>query len=509
MLSRAGMARLCSSSVPQPDSSTAPRPSIAASTRRLAPGRGFRRDRTPAGRPSGTTGSLSLERHSTLVTLSESRPDPAGGWPCRFGRVSTGPDAAGTAPQAVWDAASAEALHPAARETLLAALDKGYADPRRLHGAGSVGAAAAGQRPRGGRVLPRRASRRGVLHRQRDRGRAPRACWGCTAAGPATAAHRPHRRRALLGRPRRRLGRRPRRGGPRRPGGSGRRRRTSPRRWRAHPSRSRWWPCRAPTTRWARSSRSTAVADAVPDVPLFVAAGASAGRLPLPRGLGGRRGVRPQVGRPRRASGVLLVRKGARWRNRVPRRRPGRRAGRGLRERPRRAGRRRRPARGGRGARRGEPAPHAPHRPDPRRGGAAAGRRGGGRPGGPAPPPADLLLPVRRRGGPGDRAGPPRLRHRQRVRLHGLDPDPEPRAGGDGRPHPRQRPAVPPVADRGVTADGHRGRRRPFPGRAAGGAGRAAWQAGSDERGGARLPGAAVPAAGDRAGPAPLRRRRR
>ncbi len=32
------------------------------------------------------------------------------------------------------DAASGEALHPAARETFLAALDRGYADPRRLHG---------------------------------------------------------------------------------------------------------------------------------------------------------------------------------------------------------------------------------------------------------------------------------------------------------------------------------------------------------------------------------------
>lgn len=32
------------------------------------------------------------------------------------------------------DSASSEPLHPAARETLLAALDAGYADPRRLHG---------------------------------------------------------------------------------------------------------------------------------------------------------------------------------------------------------------------------------------------------------------------------------------------------------------------------------------------------------------------------------------
>ena len=34
------------------------------------------------------------------------------------------------------DAASSEPLHPAARDTLLAALERGYADPRRLHGPG-------------------------------------------------------------------------------------------------------------------------------------------------------------------------------------------------------------------------------------------------------------------------------------------------------------------------------------------------------------------------------------
>lgn len=34
------------------------------------------------------------------------------------------------------DAAGSEALHPAARDTLQAALDRGYADPRRLHGPG-------------------------------------------------------------------------------------------------------------------------------------------------------------------------------------------------------------------------------------------------------------------------------------------------------------------------------------------------------------------------------------
>jgi cysteine desulfurase len=40
-----------------------------------------------------------------------------------------------TATAGYLDAASSEPLHPAAREAFLAALDKGYADPRRLHGA--------------------------------------------------------------------------------------------------------------------------------------------------------------------------------------------------------------------------------------------------------------------------------------------------------------------------------------------------------------------------------------
>ena len=39
-------------------------------------------------------------------------------------------------PEVYLDSASSARLHPAARETLLAALERGYADPRRLHGAG-------------------------------------------------------------------------------------------------------------------------------------------------------------------------------------------------------------------------------------------------------------------------------------------------------------------------------------------------------------------------------------
>lgn len=39
-------------------------------------------------------------------------------------------------PEVYLDAASSQRLHPAARDTLLAALERGYGDPRRLHGAG-------------------------------------------------------------------------------------------------------------------------------------------------------------------------------------------------------------------------------------------------------------------------------------------------------------------------------------------------------------------------------------
>lgn len=41
-----------------------------------------------------------------------------------------------TTPEVYLDSASSTRLHPAARDTLLAALERGYADPRRLHGPG-------------------------------------------------------------------------------------------------------------------------------------------------------------------------------------------------------------------------------------------------------------------------------------------------------------------------------------------------------------------------------------
>ena len=41
------------------------------------------------------------------------------------------------------------------------------------------------------------------------------------------------------------------------------------------------------------------------------------------------------------------------------------------------------------------------------------------------------------------RARPPRLRHRERLGVHRVDPHAQPRPGGDGRADPRQRPALP------------------------------------------------------------------
>ncbi|HYG94416.1 MAG TPA: aminotransferase class V-fold PLP-dependent enzyme [Nocardioides sp.] len=48
--------------------------------------------------------------------------------------MSTSPGAPDPALQGYLDSASTEPLHPAARQALLAALDRGFADPRRLHG---------------------------------------------------------------------------------------------------------------------------------------------------------------------------------------------------------------------------------------------------------------------------------------------------------------------------------------------------------------------------------------
>jgi cysteine desulfurase len=55
---------------------------------------------------------------------------------CSFTGVTFPTDSPGTAVRRYLDAASSEPLHPAARDTLVAALEQGYADPARLHGPG-------------------------------------------------------------------------------------------------------------------------------------------------------------------------------------------------------------------------------------------------------------------------------------------------------------------------------------------------------------------------------------
>ena len=203
------------------------------------------------------------------------------------------------------DSASSEPLHPAARETLLAAYDRGYADPRRLHGPG-----------RDARLLL-------------DNARAVVAeCLGVRAdevtfTGSGTeAVHR-----GLLGLRR----------GARRPGPV------------AHSAvehsavvHAAAWAGEAielPVDRWGRvdpaampgagvvavqsANHEVGTVQPVDDleladgVPLFVDACASMGRLALPHRWAAVAGSGPKWGGPA-GGGVLLVRKGTRWASPFP-----------------------------------------------------------------------------------------------------------------------------------------------------------------------------------------------
>ena len=207
-----------------------------------------------------------------------------------------------------WDAASSEPLHPAAREAYLAALDQGYADPRRLHRAGrsarllldnaraavaealevrpdevsftSSGTAAVhlgllglhqGSRA-GGRIAHTAVEHSAVLHAAR---------W----AGGATRA----------------AGRQP---GPRRSRSPAARHQRAGRPERANHEVGTTQPV----------SELAAVAGGVP---VFTDACASAGRLPLPDGWSAAAASAHKWGGPA-GVGVLLVRKGARWRHPFP-----------------------------------------------------------------------------------------------------------------------------------------------------------------------------------------------
>lgn len=217
-----------------------------------------------------------------------------------------GPDA-----RSELDAASSEALHPAAREALLAALDQGYADPRRLHRPG-----------RNARLLLDNA--RAVV--AESLGVRPDEV-SFTGSG-TEAVHR-----GLLG-----LLRGSRRGD----------RVVYPPVEHAAVRHAVAWggePVEQPVNEYGRCDAGDIVQHATAagvglvalqssnhevgtvqpvgglelpdDVPLFVDACASMGRLPLPGGWSAAAGSAHKWGGPA-GVGVLLVRKGARWRNPFP-----------------------------------------------------------------------------------------------------------------------------------------------------------------------------------------------
>lgn len=214
------------------------------------------------------------------------------------------------------DSASSEPLHPAAREVLLAALDQGYADPRRLHGAArsarllldnarEVTASCLGVRAdevsftssgtdavhRGllGLAAGRRREGKVVVHSAVEHSSVLHAIgW---AEAPALAVKVDHTGRvdpkAILGATERGA-----------------------------------QPVGVLAVQSANHEVGTvqpvsAIADAVGDVPLFMDACASMGRLPLPHGWAVAAGSAHKWGGPA-GVGVLLVRKGARWRNPFP-----------------------------------------------------------------------------------------------------------------------------------------------------------------------------------------------
>ncbi|MCW2793945.1 MAG: Cysteine desulfurase [Nocardioides sp.] len=241
------------------------------------------------------------------------------GWGTRYVRHVTnasGQPGPGSppAPPVYLDRASSEPLHPAARQTLLAALDQGYADPRRLHRAarsarllldnaravvaecltvrpdevfftpsgtdavhrGLLGVARA--RSRAGSVVVHSAvEHSAVLHATRwhegesvvvpvdPRGRVPAAAFGEAARAPGVAVVALQSANHEVG----------------------------------------------------TTQPVTEVAARLGDVPLFMDACASMGRLPLPEGWSAAAGSAHKWGGPA-GVGVLLVRKGARWGNPFP-----------------------------------------------------------------------------------------------------------------------------------------------------------------------------------------------
>ena len=211
------------------------------------------------------------------------------------------------------DSASSAPLHPAAREVLLAALDRGYADPRRLHRAGrdarllldnarEATADALGVRPDEVTFTPSgthavhlgllgllRGSRRGsaVVHSAVEHSAVRHAvAWGADGGDREVRVDR-----------------------------SGRVDRGRPRRGRPLPGVG--VVALQTANHEVGTLQPVGGLELPDDVPLFTDACASMGRLPLPDGWAAAAGSAHKWGGPA-GVGVLLVRKRARWRNPFP-----------------------------------------------------------------------------------------------------------------------------------------------------------------------------------------------
>ena len=204
------------------------------------------------------------------------------------------------------DAASSEPLHPAARDALLAALDQGYADPRRLHRAGrsarllldnarAAVAESLGVRP--DEVTFTSSGTTAVhlgllgLHRGAREGRVAH-----TAVEHSSVLHAAAWTGGAASMPVDRLGRVE---------------VTAP------PAGTSVLAVQSANHEVGTLQPVTAMAAVAGDVPLFMDACASAGRLPLPDGWSAAAASAHKWGGPA-GVGLLLVRKGARWRAPFP-----------------------------------------------------------------------------------------------------------------------------------------------------------------------------------------------
>lgn len=221
-----------------------------------------------------------------------------------------------TPPPAVWDTASAQPLHPTARGVLLSALDAGYADPRRLHGAGrsarllldnarEVLAQGLGVRPDEVSLTASGtdAVHRGLLGLLKGRARVGSAVVR-TAVEHSSVAHAINWSQVPdVVVPVDRWGR------------------AAPEAYAAAIAAAPG-PVALVATHTANHEVGTVqpveeVAAAVGDVPLFCNAAASAGRLDLPSGWSVATASAHKWGGPA-GVGVLCIRKGVRWRNPFP-----------------------------------------------------------------------------------------------------------------------------------------------------------------------------------------------